>query len=195
MIAAVLGPSPEEKRQIAREKRWATGADGEELLALSLARHCPDVPVLHDRRMPRSCANIDHLAFARSGVYVIDAKRYRGRIKVVKPLFGAHKLVIAGRDQTRLLDGLAKQVAAVQAALGDLAHDVPVHGCLCFMNPKGLLVESGLPTLRTLEINGYPLYHPRALARRLSDRGPLAAETARRLQAELARRFPPAATD
>jgi hypothetical protein len=195
VLATVIGPSSEEKRQIAREKRWETGAIGEETVARSLARRCPDVPVLHDRMMPRSRANIDHLAFAASGVYVIDAKRYRGRIKVVKPLFGAPKLLIAGRDQTKLLNGLAKQAAAISAALADLAPDVPVHGCLCFVNPEGLLSESGLPLLRTLKINGWSLFHPRSLARRLNGSGPLTAERARALQAELAVRFPPATGD
>ena len=43
------------------EKAWATGATGEEELAAFLSRRCPDVTVLHDRRMPRSRANIDLL--------------------------------------------------------------------------------------------------------------------------------------
>ena len=50
------------------EKSWEIGAVGEEELALSLARRCPNVLVLHDRRMPGSRANIDHLAVAPSGL-------------------------------------------------------------------------------------------------------------------------------
>jgi len=162
------------------------------MLAASLAKRCPDVPILHDRRMPRSSANIDHLAFAASGVYVIDTKRYKGKVEVVKPLFGQRRLRIAGRDQTKLVEGLARQVAAVQAALADLGGDVPVRGCLCFVAPAGLFADSGLPLLRTLEIQGFPLDHPRRLAKRLNGRGPLAAEQAAGLQLELAKRFPSA---
>jgi hypothetical protein len=37
---------------------------------------------LHDRRMPCSQANIDHIVLVPSGVWVIDSKRVRGRIRV-----------------------------------------------------------------------------------------------------------------
>lgn len=89
-----LGDEPQ------RERAWRDGAMGEEAVASHLAKTCPDVVVLHDRRMPRSRANIDHIAIAPSGVFVIDAKRYRGKIEVRKPLFGDAKLVIRGRDKT-----------------------------------------------------------------------------------------------
>lgn len=140
------------------EKSWATGAEGEELVAESLASRCPEVPVLHDRRMPGSRANIDHVAAAGTGVYVIDAKRYRGRVEVSKPFFGESKLRIAGRDRTKLVIGLAKQVAAVEAAVAELMRDVPVHGCFCFVAPEGVLADSGIPTLRTLRIDDFRLF-------------------------------------
>ncbi len=177
---------------MADEKHWATGAQGEQILAESLAERCPDVPVLHDRRIPRHRANIDHIAVAASGVYVIDTKRYRGKIKVRQPLFGAPKLKIAGRDQTKLIDGLAKQVAVVQAVLEEVAPEVPVHGCLCFVAPEGFMADSGLPVLRTLKINGYPLYYPRRLARRLNHPGQLTPEQTCQIRATLAERLAPA---
>jgi hypothetical protein len=192
LIAVLFGPSAKEKRQVAEEKSWATGAEGEQLLATSLARRCPEVSMLHDRRMPDSRANIDHIAVAASGVYVIDAKRYRGKIKVLKPLFGAPKLKIAGSDRTKLVDGLGKQVAVAKAALADVAPDVPVRGCLCFVAPEGVLADSGLPVLRTLKINGYPLYYPRRLAKRLNRAGPLTPEHVSRIHADLAQKLPPA---
>ncbi len=142
--------------------------------------------------MPRSRANIDHIAVAASGVYVIDTKRYRGKIEVLKPLFGKPKLKIGGRDQTKLVDGLANQVAVVQEALAGVASQVPVHGCLCFVAPEGFLADSGLPVLRTLKINGYPLYYPRRLANRLNGSGPLSPEQASTIHAELAVRLPEA---
>jgi hypothetical protein len=190
LIATLFGPSAKEKREIADEKNWATGAQGERLLAAELARRCPNVLMLHDRRMPNSRANIDHIAVAATGLYVIDAKRYRGAIKVVTPLFGASKLKIAGRDQTNLVDGLGKQIAVVQDALADVAPKVPVHGCLCFLAPEGFMADSGLPVLRTLKINGFPLYYPRRLAKRLNRAGSLTTEQARVVHTELANRFP-----
>jgi hypothetical protein len=192
VFAALLGPSAKEKRQIADERHWATGADGESLLARALARRCPEVLMLHDRRMPNSRANIDHIAVAGSGVYVIDAKRYRGKIDVLKPLFGAPTLKIAGRDRTNLVDGLADQVAAVRSALSAVAPDVQVHGCLCFLAPEGFLAESGLPVLRTLKIKGYPLYYPRRLAKRLNRHGSLTRGEAVTLHAHLAASLQPA---
>jgi hypothetical protein len=192
LFAVLLSPSAKEKRQLADEKHWATGAQGEAILAEFLAKRCPDVRVLHDRRMPHSKANIDHIAVGASGVYVIDAKRYRGKIEVRQPLFGAPKLRIAGRDRTKLVDGLAKQVAVVEATLAGLAPEVPVHGCLCFVAPEGFMADSGLPVLRTLRINRYPLYYPRRLARRLNRSGPLTREQAHEMHAALAETLAPA---
>src|ERR1700709_487015 len=54
------------------ERSWARGAGGEELVELALTKRCPDVPVLHDRRIPGSRANIDHIGIAATGVWVID---------------------------------------------------------------------------------------------------------------------------
>jgi hypothetical protein len=192
VFVAVFGPSAKEKRQLAEEKHWATGADGEQLLAESLARRCPEVLMLHDRRMPSSLANIDHIAVAASGVFVIDAKRYSGTIEVLAPLFGAPKLKIAGRDRTKLLDGLEKQVASVEAVLSAVVPGVRVRGCLCFVPPEGFMADSGLPVLRTLKIKDYPLYYPRRLARRLNRRGGLTPDQARRTHAYLAECLRPA---
>ena len=174
------------------EKAWATGAAGEEALAASLAKRCPSAIVLHDRRMPRSRANLDHLAIAPSGVHVIDAKRYRGKIEIRKPFFGDAQLRIAGRDKTKLVEGLARQVKAVQLALGTIAPDVPVHGCFCFINPQGQSGGTDLPLLRTLRIQAYPLLYPRKLAKLLDQPGELDPERTRLLAEELAQRFPPA---
>jgi hypothetical protein len=35
--------------------------------------------VLHDRRIPGTQANIDHIAITSTGIYVIDAKRHVGK--------------------------------------------------------------------------------------------------------------------
>jgi Nuclease-related domain len=174
------------------EKAWATGAQGEEELATCLANRCPEVIVLHDRRLPRSRANIDHLAIAPSGVHVIDAKRYKGKIEVCKPFFGEPRLVIGGRDKTKLVDGLERQIEAVKSALRPIAPDVPVEGCFCFINPADQAGGSGVPLMRTLSIREHRLFYPRRLAKQLSQPGELAAERIRPLAVELARQFPPA---
>ena len=148
--------------------------------------------MLHDRRMPRTRANIDHLAIAASGVYVIDTKRYRGKVEVRKPLFGEPTLRIAGRDKTKLVAGLAKQLEGVRAVVAELVPDLPVHGCFCFVAPEGLLADSGIPLLRTLTVNGYSLYYPRTLAKQLNRPGPITTENSTALATWLGNRFPPA---
>ncbi len=174
------------------EKAWATGATGEEELAACLARRCPEAIVLHDRRMPGSRANIDHLAIAPSGIYVIDAKRYKGKIEVRKPFFGDAKLVIAGRDKTKLVDGLERQAAAVQSLIDVIAPGVPVSACFCFINPAGQAGGSGVPLLRTLSIRDHTLFYPRKLAKRLNEPGELGPEWMRAIAEALAERFPSA---
>jgi hypothetical protein len=174
------------------EKSWETGAMGEEELGASMARWCRDALVLHDRRMPRSRANIDHLAVAPSGVYVIDAKRLRGKIEVRKPLFAKPQLVVAGRDRTKLVEGLGRQVEAVRAGLALIEQDVPVHGCFCFINPAGQSGGSGIPLIRTLQINDFQLLHPRRLTKRLNRPGELGADRIELIAEALVELFPPA---
>jgi Nuclease-related domain len=174
------------------ETNWDSGAAGEALLAGHLAKTCPDVIVLHDRRMPRSRANIDHLAVAPSGVFVIDAKRYKGKIEVRKPFFGDPRLLIAGRDKTRLVEGLARQRDAVLAALAETVPELPVHACFCFLNPAGQAGGSGLPISRTLSINDFPLFIPRKLSKRLNRPGAL-TDTSRQEVAEILAKALPAA--
>jgi hypothetical protein len=192
LVAALARPCAEEQLLIAQEKRWSTGAHGERTIAEMLARRCKEVPVLHDRRMPKSGANIDHIAVAASGVYVIDTKRYKGKIEVSRPLFGPARLKIAGRDRTSLIDSLEKQVTAVTGALGELGEEVPVHGCLCFVAPEGLLADVGLPILTTPRIRGVPLFYPRRLAKHLNARGALPPERAAEIAARLGDRLEPA---
>jgi hypothetical protein len=38
--------------------------------------------VLHDLAVPGSAANLDHLAIGPGGVFVIDSKQYRGRLRL-----------------------------------------------------------------------------------------------------------------
>lgn len=174
------------------ERAWRDGAIGEEAVAAHLARTCPDVVVLHDRRMPAGRANIDHIAVAPSGVMVIDAKRYKGKIEVRKPLFGDARLVIRGRDKTKLVEGLRRQVDAVGAGLAIIQQDVPVGGCFCFVDPDGQAGGSGLPLLRTLSIDGFPLFYPRRLSKHLDRSGPIGPERVAVLAEALVELFPAA---
>lgn len=114
---------------------WSVGAAGEELLGARLDELAgDDVRVLHDRRVPRSSANIDLLAVTPTGAFVIDAKRYKGRSSLV--VEGAlirprvEKLMVGCRDRTKLVDGVLKQVQVVRGIVGA---GVPARGVLCFV--------------------------------------------------------------
>jgi hypothetical protein len=153
-----------------RETAFRRGELGEQAVGALLERRTADGPgiVLHDRRMPRGRGNIDHLAIVPGGVFVIDAKQYSGKVRVVDAGFRGQRLVIAERDRTKLLEGLDRQVSVVRDVLAAAGHgDVPVHGVLCF-------TTADLPRLRTLEIRGHLLLTRRALGRRLDADGPWA---------------------
>jgi Nuclease-related domain len=168
------------------ETAWEIGSRGEEHVGRSLDRRTAKGPaiVLHDRRMPPSFANIDHLAVGPRGVFVIDAKAIKGKARIVRPLFGKPRLTIAGRDRTKLIDGLDRQVDAVRRALSRHGHgEVPVLGILCF-------TKTELPLLGAGRIRGHRLHHCRATARALNRSGPLVPEAIGAIAAELEADFP-----
>lgn len=128
-------------------KAWERGAVGEELLGARLdSIRSDDIAVLHDRRIPGSRANIDHIVITRAGVWVIDAKRYKGRpeLKVEGGILRARveKLVVGRRDCTKLVDSALRQRQLVQAVVGN----VPVTGVLCFVEADWPLIGGAFTT-------------------------------------------------
>lgn len=173
-------------------KAWATGAKGEELLGAALDRLAErGVRVLHDRRIPRTRANIDHIAVSRAGVFVVDAKHYQGRptLRVEGGLLRprVEKLMVGARDQTRLVEGTHKQVAHVRGALrGQGMEAVPVQGVLCFVRADWPLIGG------SFTIAGVRVLWPRKLGEVLVADGPLAHDAVERAHGVLAAHFPPA---
>lgn len=170
------------------ERAFERGRLGEETVARSLERRLARGPalLLHDRRMPHSYANIDHLAVAPRGVYVIDAKAIRGKVHVRSGSSGAAKLQVNGRTRNKLVLGLARQVDAVRAQLDTHGHrDVPVTGALCF-------TEADFPLFGLRQVEGYLLRHPRPLAKELNASGPFTPDAIETLARGLQEWFPPA---
>ena len=123
-------------------RAWSIGARGEQMLGRRLDKLKSDaIHLLHDRGIPGSKANIDHIVVCPSGVFVIDAKRYKGkpRLRVEGGLFRerTERLVVGTRDCAKLVAGVHKQVNLVLAALAmrGLQH-VPVTGMLCFVEAE-----------------------------------------------------------
>jgi hypothetical protein len=77
------------------------------------------VITLHNRRMPVARGDIDHIAIAPTGVYVIDTKDWGGKVQIQTPWFDAPN----GRDCTKLLDGLDRQITAVRSTLDRDGHN------------------------------------------------------------------------
>jgi hypothetical protein len=124
---------------------WRRGAAGERRTArllTPLERH--GWVVLHDLAVPGSRANLDHLVIGPGGVFVIDSKRYRGRLQL---------------DPTgRLWHGrypLAPTLGAVEFEADQAARVLPdpgvavvpivaVHGAQV---PGGKVVTAGVPVV------------------------------------------------
>lgn len=187
-------------RAVSKEPTTTTafkvGADAERRAAEVIARSCgDDVHLLFNRRLGRGRqrGDIDMIAIAAEGVFVIDVKCRSGAEIAVRCVGGLlapvrETLLIGGRDRTCLLDSLARQLDAVRSALEDFAggSDVPVHTALCF-------VDARLPVFGALRIGGVPLLTLRGTARMLrKTRGPLDPDLRLRLYAHLENGLPPA---
>jgi hypothetical protein len=131
---------------------WSVGAVGEEKLGRTLDGLADrGVHVLYDRRIPRTRANIDHIAISSSGVFVIDAKRYTGRPTlrieggIIRPR--TETLMVGHRDCNKLVVGVNHQVELVRTALiaGELGR-IPVCGVLCFIDAEWPLFGGSFST-------------------------------------------------
>lgn len=174
-------------------RAWDTGAEGEQVVGARLDPLVGDgLAVLHDRRIPRTRANVDHLAISRRGVFVVDAKKYKGRpaLRVEGGLFRprTETLVVGGRNCTKLVDGVLKQVDLVRAAVDDPV--VPVIGALCFVGADWPLIGGAFRT------RGVHVLWPKRLGQLVTEPttravdGPVVDVAS--VRARLSRAFPPA---
>lgn len=158
-IAVAFSDEPQSTRA------WQQGAVGEEALGARLDGLIGDsISVLHDRRIPRTRANIDHLVVTPGGVWVVDAKRYKDqrpelRVEggIIRPR--VEKLMVGRRDRTRLVDGVLHQVDLVRAEVDS----VPVTGALCFIDADWPLLGGAFAT------RGVHVVWPKQLTKLLGD--------------------------
>jgi hypothetical protein len=169
-------------------RAWERGAIGEEMMAERL-KDLPDSwRVLHDRRIPGSRANIDHIAVGPTGVWVVDAKRYKDKRPslhveggIIRPR--VESLLIAGRNHTKLVDGVQGQVEKVSAVVAN--PDVSVKGVLCFLDGDWPLIGG------SFAVNEVDVLWPKLLIRRMTETSAVAIDVAE-IHARLATHFPPA---
>ena len=174
-------------------KAWATGAQGEERLGRQLdAVAQAGVHVLHDRRIPTTKANIDHIVVCPSGVFVIDTKKHKGQRPSLRVDGGwtrprTETLIIGSRNGTRLVDGVHKQVNLVRATLeASGLSEFQVGGMLCFVGADWPLFGGDFM------IDGVSVLWPRKAASHFVRPGAIDAATAARIHHVLASSFPPA---
>ena len=180
-IAKALSDDPQTTRA------WKEGAVGEERVAQILAERLGDRGVLlHDRKVPGTKGNIDHLAIASTGVWIIDAKRYKGKVEKRDKggWFSSDvRLYVGGRDKSKLVGALGWQYDAVRTALGE--SEVPVHRSLTF-------VEAEWPLLfrKPLRFDEVWVSWPAKLADLIAEPGPLAPHDVELIARHLAERLP-----
>ncbi|MFL5927192.1 MAG: nuclease-related domain-containing protein [Gaiellaceae bacterium] len=174
------------------EATWGKGSEGESRLAAFVAREVGDrVVALHDRLIPGTRGNIDHLFVAPTGVWVVDAKAYKGKVvrREVGPLWRRdHEVFVGGRNRTNLANGVERQLAAVLAAVrsdGSL-NEVGVYGALCFLDSEWSLLDF------PFSVGKVWVTHPGALRKQLRKSGSLARETMERVARRLELSLPPA---
>jgi hypothetical protein len=171
------------------------GPDGEQKVGRRLDAWVADGPgrfVLHDRRVPGTRSNIDHIVVAASGVWVIGAKECSGRVQHVDiggPLRPDWRLEVAGRDRSKLAEGVLWQLEQVGAAMDRGAGEPPprVAGVLCLVGADWSLFP------RPFVLNGVHVAWPAATIDLLAAPGPagLTGPTGR-VATWLSEAFPPA---
>jgi hypothetical protein len=174
-------------------RAWNKGGDGESRLASYITRELGDrILALHDRLIPGTrAANIDHLFIAPTGVWIVDAKNYKGAVEKRErgPIWAREtEVYVNHRNQSKLADGLALQVTAVKAvlALHPELGAVPVYPTLCFVDSDWTLFA------RPFDVRGVNVVYPGALRDYLKKRGDLSRDTMERLLHALSQALPPA---
>ena len=102
---------------------WRTGALGEERTGdLLRPLEAQGFRVMHDRLMPRSRANIDHIVVGPPGVFIVETKNYGGKLRVRRG-----EVWVAGRRKTEIVAQAKREAAAVAVVVSP----VPVTPLLC----------------------------------------------------------------
>jgi hypothetical protein len=174
-------------------RAWAGGARGEEVLGTRLDGLVAEgVHVLHDRRIPRSRANIDHMVVSSAGVFVIDAKRYKEKkieLRVEGGLIRARTeaLFVGSSNRTKLVVGVQGQVERVRETLETAGIDgIPVTGMLCFVEGDWPLFGGDFTTA------GVMVLWPRKAAEIVRRPGSVGAAKLEEIYRALATHFSPA---
>jgi hypothetical protein len=170
---------------------WVKGSEDESWLAGYVRREVGDTVVaLHDRLIPGTRGNIDHIFVSPTGVWIVDAKAYKGKVKQVAagPIWRRdNKLYIGSRNRTSVANGVLRQVDAALAALrtDESLQGTDVHASLCLVESEWGLTDF------PFQIGNVWVLYPGALKKRLRKSGPFPRETMERMARLLAASLPP----
>ncbi|WP_181449202.1 nuclease-related domain-containing protein [Nonomuraea aridisoli] len=146
---------------------WRKGAAGERATARRLRQlELAGYTVLHDRAVPRSRANIDHVVIGPTGVYVVDSKKWHRRT-TIKP--GGGTLWVGRTPIAKVVGPVVFEARAVAEALRratgrpvDVVTVVAVHGGRL---PRwGAINAGGTTILRASRVHGWIARRPRKYA-------------------------------
>jgi hypothetical protein len=156
---------------------WGKGSEGESRLAAFVEREVGDhVISLHDRLVPGTRGNIDHLFVAPTGVWLVDAKSYKGKVvqRESGPIWRREsELYVGGRNRTALARGVEHQLSAVLAAVrsDESLAQVDVFATLCFVDSDWGLLDF------PFSVGKIWVAYPGALRKELRKSGALTRET------------------
>ena len=171
-------------------RAWVTGAPGEQKVGAALDA-IEGIIALHDRHKPCSRSNIDHIAVTPAGVWVIDAKVRAGKKLEFRNKGGLlsrdDRLVVGGRDETKLVDDMAWQVQAIYEICSDLLDDTVVRPALCFVD-----ATTGLLDRRPWMVKGVVVCWRAVLPELLLRPGPFDEQRMTQLAERIANQLPAA---
>ena len=162
------------------ETAWGKGAQGERRVGAMLDKVATAglIRVAHDRRIPGSSANIDHIAVAPSGVYVIDTKRYQNKLIESQFRRGPAALHVGGSWKPDMIKRMYRQVDVVRGIFDVAVQITPV---LCFIDANWHLFH------KSFDVAGVRVCHPTVLRKWLKRSGPLTPEGVEDLNRQLLR--------
>jgi len=176
------------------DPNFQKGAVGEYLLGKYLNDHLSaNEIVLNDRRAPSSQGNIDHVVIASSGVWILDAKNWCGRValrNVAAHFDVRHRLYVDEDDRTNKVEALYNQVIPVATLIGNPSIDV---------TPALVLVGedwTGISPVRILASRPYKylgvwITWPKALVKKIQAPGRLSHDAVADLAKQLDSALPP----